>query len=153
MNDNKTTVEGLEGFTALVGTTIGPSRAIEVTQEKIEQFCLATENTEWIHWDKERCAAAPFGTIIAPSWFAPSYFSKLFFEMVSLEKIDNMLLMGSDRIRLLSPLKCGAKFTMTVVVAKVEHREKGIAVFYDASFTEVGQTKPISVTNVIIRYW
>ncbi len=153
MAQGKQVIRGIDGFQQLVGVTIGPSEPVEVTQEKIEMFCKATDNTEWIHWDKERCKNSPFGTTIAPSWFTPSYFSKLFFDMVDIQDVSNMLLMGSDRVRLLSPLKCGTSFTMSVKVAKVMKRDKGIAVHYDATWEGIGQEKPIAVANIIIRYW
>jgi acyl dehydratase len=148
----KVVIDGLDGFRALVGKRVGTSAAVEVTQEKIEEFCRAVDNDEWIHWDIERCKKSPFGTTIAPGMFTQAYFSKLWFEMVDIRNIKNMLFMGSDRVRLLAPLKCGSKFTMTVDVAKVEERDKGIAVFYDVTWNVVGADKPVTVATFIIRY-
>lgn len=145
-------IDGLDGFRALEGRTLGPSRAVEVTQDIIAQFCGAVENDEWIHWDEERCRASSFGTTIAPGMLTPSYFPRLWFELVEIRNIKSMLMLGSDRIRLLAPLKRGARFQMSVTIARVEEREKGIAVHLDATFHVVGEEKPASIANFIIRY-
>ena len=149
---SKVVIDGLNGFRALVGKRVGTSGPVEVTQAKIEEFCRAVDNDEWIHWDIERCKKSPFGTTIAPGMFTQTYFSKLWFDMVDIRNVKNMLFMGSDRVRLISPLKCGSKFTMTVDVAKVEEREKGIAVYYDVTWNVVGEEKPVTVAQFIIRY-
>ncbi|MBX3596682.1 MAG: MaoC family dehydratase N-terminal domain-containing protein [Rhizobiaceae bacterium] len=148
----KIVIDGLDGFRALKGAKLGPTPPITVTQAMIEQFCTSVQNEEWTHWDVERAKASPFGATIAPGMLTPAYFPKLWFDLVDLRNIDTMLLMGSDRIRLLSPLKCGSQFTMTAEIREVEEREKGIAVHIDATFNVVGQERPVSVTNFIIRY-
>lgn len=149
---SKRVIDGLDGFRALVGKRIGTSEPVEVTQEKIEEFCRAVDNTEWIHWDLERCKKSSFGTTIAPGMYTQSYFSKLWFDMVEIVNVGNMLFLGSDRVRLLSPLKCGDRFTMSVDVANVEERENGIAVFYAVTWNVVGAEKPVTVAIFIVRY-
>lgn len=148
----KVIIDGLNGFRGLAGKRVGVSAPVKVTQEKIEDFCRAVDNDEWIHWDVERCKKSPFGTTIAPGMMTQAYFSKLWFEMVDIRNIGTMLFLGTDRVRLLAPLKCGDEFTMSVDVEKVEEREKGIAVFYDVAWTVSGADKPVTVAKFIIRY-
>src|SRR3954471_8928837 len=51
---------------AAVGTEVGVSNWIEVTQERIEQFAQATGDNQWIHVDVERAERElPMGTTIA----------------------------------------------------------------------------------------
>ena len=121
---SKRVIDGLDGFRALVGETIGTSGLVEVTQQRIERFCESVDNDEWIHWDVERCKASPFGNTIAPSMFTLAYFSKLFFEMVEIENVPNMLFLGSDRVRLLAPLVCGEKFNITVKLERGRGEEE-----------------------------
>ena len=148
----KRVIDGLDGFRALVGETIGTSDYVEMTQDRMEKFCESVDNDEWIHWDIERCKASPFGNTIAPSWFTMSYFSKLFFEMVEIVNVPNMLFLGSDRIRLLAPLVCGERFNITVKVDRVEEKKNGIAVFYDVTWNVECKADPIAVALFIIRY-
>jgi len=148
----KVKIDGIKGFYALKGKTLGPTQPEKLTQETIEQFCSAVKNDEWTHWDVERAKASPFGATIAPGMLTPAYFPKLWFDLVEIRNVETMLLNGSDRMRLLSPLKCGAEFNMTATIREVEEKEKGIAVHIDATFNVVGQERPVSVLNFIIRY-
>ncbi|MDH3689052.1 MAG: MaoC/PaaZ C-terminal domain-containing protein [Gammaproteobacteria bacterium] len=149
---DKIVIDGLDGFRKLEGQTLGTSEPVEITQKRIEDFCTAVDNDEWIHWDIERCKNSQFGTTIAPGFLSPSLFPKLFFDMVDIRNVGTMLFSGSDRVRLLSPMKCGSKMMQNVKIDHVEERDNGIAVYYDVTWNVVGQDKPVGVAMFIIRY-
>src|ERR1022692_1303842 len=44
-----TTFEGLDAVKAAVGTELGPSDWLEITQERINTFAEATGDNQWIH--------------------------------------------------------------------------------------------------------
>lgn len=152
MAHDKQVIDGIDGFRALVGKTIGPSRPLEVTQQRIEAFCHAVDNDEWIHFDEERCKAAGFGTTIAPGMMTQAFFSKLWFDMVEIRNVQRMLFLGSDKVRLLAPLKCGQAFSLSVTVARIEEKDNGIAAYLDCTWNVSGQDKPVTVATFIIRY-
>jgi acyl dehydratase len=149
---DKITIDGLDGFRKLVGSTIGPSEPIEVTQDRIAAFCHAVENDEWTHFDEERCKQAGFGTTIAPGMLTQAYFPKLWFGLVDIRNVSRMLIVGSDRVRLIAPLKRGQRFTMSATVARVEERDNALGVFLDLAWTVVGETKPVAVATYVMRY-
>jgi acyl dehydratase len=152
MIKDKQIIDGLDGFRQLVGMTIGPSGAIEVSQKRIEDFCHAVDNDEWIHFDEARCKEAGYVTTIAPGMMTQAYFSKLWFDMVDIRNIPRMLFLGSDKVRLLSPLKMGQMFTMSVTVARVEEKENGISVYLDCVWNVINQDKPVTIATFLIRY-
>ena len=51
---SKTIIESPSDLYDLVGTTLGPSPSMEITQERINQFADATGDHQWIHIDAER---------------------------------------------------------------------------------------------------
>jgi acyl dehydratase len=55
----------LSAIRDLVGTELGPTSWLDVTQERIDAFAAATSDPQWIHVDPERAAEGPFGTTIA----------------------------------------------------------------------------------------
>ena len=55
-----------------VGVELGPTSWIDVTQERIDAFAAATDDPQWIHVDRERAAAGPFGTTIAHGYLTLS---------------------------------------------------------------------------------
>jgi len=149
----KRVLDGIEAFDGFVGETVGPSQEIVVTKEAIQELCRATGNEEWIHWDEERCREAGFGTLLAPGFFALSHFSRLFFDMVEIRNVPKMMMLGTDKIRLLAPLKAGDRFTMSVTATSVEPKNSGIAVHYNATWSVPERPdKPFCVADVIIRY-
>ena len=60
---SKTIIESPSDLYDLVGTTLGPSPSMEITQERINQFADATGDHQWIHIDAERAAKGPFGPL------------------------------------------------------------------------------------------
>ena len=48
----------LSELKAAVGTEVGVSDWIEITQERINKFAEATGDEQWIHVDEERAARA-----------------------------------------------------------------------------------------------
>ena len=63
---------GRRTCSGLVGTTVGISPWVEVTQADIDLFARVTRDEQWIHVDRQRAAAGPFGTTIAHGYFVLS---------------------------------------------------------------------------------
>ncbi len=55
----------LADLAAEVGREIGTSDWITVGQDRIDLFARATGDHQWIHVDRDRAAAGPFGATIA----------------------------------------------------------------------------------------
>ncbi|NBV27222.1 MAG: dehydratase, partial [Actinobacteria bacterium] len=55
----------MDAYKALVGTHLGYSDYMTVTQEQVNLFADATGDHQWIHVDPERAKSSPFGGPIA----------------------------------------------------------------------------------------
>lgn len=151
-DSDKVVINGLEGFRILAGRRIGTSDPVEVTQEKIEAFCRSVGNMDWMHWDEARCKQASFGTTIAPAIYPQAWFSSLWLEMVDIRNIKSMFFAGSDRMRVHAPIKCGSRFTMTVLLDHVEEKDLGIAVYLNVIWNVLGEEKPAATATYLLRY-
>jgi len=60
-----THVKSIDELSARVGTHLGYSEYMLVTQEQVNLFAEATGDHQWIHVNPERAAAGPFGHTIA----------------------------------------------------------------------------------------
>ena len=60
-----------------VGQEVGVSPWVEMTQERIDTFARAIEDFQWIHVDRERAKASPFGGTIAHGFLTLSLLSHL----------------------------------------------------------------------------
>lgn len=63
------------------------------------------------------------------------------------------LFLGSDRFRVLRPVKVGDRLSLDFAVARVEERDSGFAVHYDFSWHADGEEQPVTLGNFIVRYW
>ena len=79
---------------AAVGTEVGVSDWVEVTQQRIDQFAQATGDEQWTHVDEERA------TRLAPG---------IVHSVMGVKGIKKTLNYGANRIRYLTPSARGSK--------------------------------------------
>src|SRR5262245_29702421 len=70
-----------------VGTELGPTEWVTITQDQIDKFAEATLDNQWIHVDTERAKAGPFGAPIAHGYLTLSLASHFLSELVRVEGI------------------------------------------------------------------
>jgi len=83
---------------------------------------------------------------------APALMSWAYFSKVELFNIDG-LFQGTEKIRLLKPVKAGDQLIQHWRIDRVEERGKGIAIYYDVSWETPGSNSPAGVATFIVRYW
>ena len=97
-------------FKAAVGSEVGASEWIEVTQERINLFAQATCDEQWIHVDQERAKKElRGGTTIAHGLLSLSLAPMFIRSVMGLKGMRNTLNYGADRIRYLSPVPAGSR--------------------------------------------
>ena len=134
----------------LVGTELGPTSWIEVTQERIDAFAAATDDPQWIHIDPERAAAGPFGTTIAHGFLTLSLCVPMLYEVLP-ERGDTMALnYGTNRVRFLAPVPSGARVRGRFLVAEVESTDRGERATIEASVECEGVEKPVCVAELLV---
>ena len=152
MTGAKLLITGLEDFLAREGQVLFTSPPVTANKESIQQFCRSVNQLDWFHFDEERAAASPFGGIVAPGMFTLSLIHSVYFENVELRGL-RALFLGSDRFRVLRPVKAGDRLRLEFTVAKVEERDEGFAVHYDFRWWVEGEEQPVTLGNFIVRYW
>jgi len=109
---------------AQLGTELGRSKWIEVTQAMVDEFGENTFDTQWIHSDPERAAReSAFGGTIAHGFLTLSLCSCFAFDVVeTLEGEAAGINYGFNKLRFLSPVPCGSRirgvFTLDAVQQK-----------------------------------
>lgn len=148
----KLIITGLEDFQAYTGQPFFTSLPLVASKEMIQQFCTSVNQLDWFHFDEARCAASSFGAIVAPGMFTLSLIHSVYFQNVELHNL-RALFLGSDRFRILRPVKAGDEISLKFLVNRVEVREEGFAVHYDFSWHIEGEDQPVTLGNFIVRYW
>src|SRR3979490_927206 len=104
-----------------VGTEIGASDWIEVSQERINLFAEATCDEQWIHVDQERAKKElPGGPPLAHGLLSLALAPLFIRSVIGLRGLRNTLNYGADRIRYLAPVPAGSRLRGRTTLAEVE---------------------------------
>ncbi len=135
-------------ITAMVGTEISLSAWLEIDQARIDAFAEVTGDHQWIHVDRARAAAGPFGTTIAHGFLSLSLLPMLSGNpFLGLPGVLGGLNYGIDKLRFLTPVKCGAKVRTRVRMLSAEEKGPGRILVTNETTMEIeGEAKPALVS-------
>ena len=133
------------------GAEFGPSSWVEVTQERIDAFAEATGDHQWIHVDRERAAAGPFGGTIAHGYLTLSLIPAMSWEVMPRQEGGMGINYGLNRVRFPSPLPSGSRVRGTFRVDSVDEFDGGVQVTMKATIEREGGDKPVCVAEVVFR--
>ena len=148
-----TTIDGISGLTAAIGTHLGYSEWHQITQEQVQLFADATGDQQWIHVDVERAKSGPFGGPIAHGYLTLSLAPVLLAEVLSVTGISMGVNYGLNKLRFPAPVPVGSKVRVGAVVDAVAEIAGGAQVTMTATWEIEGGTKPVCVAEVIFRYY
>lgn len=153
MGIKKILIDGLDGFTEFCGKPLFTSYPIEITKERIQQYCLSVNNQEWVHWDDDASRESGLEGIIAPGLFIPSLYPQVFWDHIELDNVPHILVKMIEHVRIFRPVYMGTILDLTSTIISVEPRKKGVEVAYDVSFNELESRDQLAVARFILRYW
>jgi acyl dehydratase len=144
-----------DAIKAALGTEVGVSNWIEVTQERIEQFAQATGDNQWIHFDVERAVRElPTGTTIAHGLLTLSFAPVFIRDVMGLEGLKNTLNYGANRVRYLAPVPSGSRLRgRTSIVAAEDAPPDGLRVTYGVTIEIENRERPACVAEVIAVHY
>jgi acyl dehydratase len=138
-------------FKAAVGTEIGASEWVDITQERIDLFAQATCDEQWIHVDQDRAKEElPGGITIAHGVLSLSLAPMFIRSVMSVKGLRNTLNYGADRVRYLSPVPAGSRIRGRTSIAEVEDvPPDGLRVSYHVVIEIEGRQRPACVAELI----
>jgi acyl dehydratase len=138
-----------------IGTEIGVSDWVEVSQDRINRFAEATCDEQWIHVDQERAKKElPGGTTIAHGLLSLALAPLFIRSVIGLKELRNTLNYGADRIRYLAPVPAGSKLRGRVTIAEAEDvPPDGLRVHYHLVIEIEGSKKPACVAELIALHY
>jgi acyl dehydratase len=147
------TVDGIDGLRELIGTEIGPTDWIEVTQEQIDAFADVSRDHQWIHVDTERAAReSPFGTTVAHGNLTLSLIDYLRSQLFRQEGVTMGVNLGWNRVRFPAPVLADSRIRATAEVASVEDKGNGwVEVVTRFTIERDGGEKPVCVADSVGR--
>lgn len=126
------------------GQDLGPSPWLTLDQARIDAFADCTEDHQWIHVDRERAAAGPFGGTIAHGFLTLSLLVPMLEALGTFPQDGTTVInYGLDKVRFLKPVPAGARVRLHASVAEVTPKGDGrLLVAFDCSVEIEGETTP-----------
>jgi acyl dehydratase len=144
-------VETPEALRALIGQELGVSDWLEVTQDLIDRFAEVTGDHQWIHVDVERAKRdMPGGKTIAHGYLLLSLLPKLGAGIYKLSWPTRSINYGSDKVRIVNPVKAGARIRLRQSLVAVEDGAPGAHRITVRQTLEIeGEAKPAMIADTI----
>jgi acyl dehydratase len=144
-------VETPEALRALIGQELGVSDWLEVTQDLIDRFAEVTGDHQWIHVDVERAKREmPGGKTIAHGYLLLSLLPKLGAGIYKLSWPSRSINYGSDKVRIVNPVKAGARIRLRQSLVAVEDGAPGAHRITVRQTLEIeNEAKPAMIADTI----
>jgi len=148
-----TVIAGVEELKSLVGSEVGVSEWLEVTQDRIHQFAEATGDRQWIHVDPERARReSPYGAAVAHGFLTLSLLSPLLSQAVTLAgDFKYRINYGLNRLRFPAPVPAGSRIRARVTLQSVEEIAGGIQICWAITVDVEGSSKPALAAEWLLR--
>ena len=150
-----TIIPSVAALKDFVGHTLGTSDWITISQERINTFADATGDHQWIHCDTERAEReSPFKSTIAHGYLTVSLAPALLAELVIVNHCGTVINTGIEKMRLSTPVLCGARVRMSATLQAARDLPKGgVRVTIAVRFEVDGEQKPACHGNVTYVYY
>jgi acyl dehydratase len=136
-----------------IGEEIGVSPWQEITQERIDTFAKAIDDFQWIHVDRERAKASPFGGTIAHGFLTLSILSHLAERTFSFSERKMGINYGLNRVRFTSPVKSSSRVRARFTLAGYDKLEGGVQITWNVTVEIENSEKPALIAEWIGRHY
>ena len=144
------TFTDLAELEAAVGTEIGTTDWLEITQERVNAFADATDDHQWIHVDVERAEAGPFGGTIAHGYLTLSLIPLFNTQLMSIETAGARLNYGLNKVRFPHPVKVGARIRCTATLGSLTDIPAGKQMVTSYVIEIEGESKPACGAEMVV---
>jgi acyl dehydratase len=141
---------------AAVGTELGVSGWVEVTQARIDAFAEATGDRQWIHIDPERAKReSPYRTTVAHGYLTLSMLPVFIYDVIRLDGVRQSVNYGSNRVRFPAPVPAGSRLRGRIRLLAAEPMEGGaLRVTLQTTVEIEGSERPACVAETMaVHYW
>jgi acyl dehydratase len=141
-----------EALRGAVGTHLGFSDWVEITQERIDQFAEATGDRQWIHVDPQRAKHGPFGTTIAHGYLTLAITNLFLPQLLRVPAATLGVNYGANKVRFPAPVPVGSRIRMGAEIIDVQDVPGGVQVTTRNTVEIDGSDKPACVVEAISRF-
>ena len=149
----RTVFETLDEVKAAVGTPLGASDWVEVTQDRVNQFADATGDYQWIHTDVERARReSPFGGPIAHGYLTLALSNMFLPQIIEVRGVSLGVNYGTARVRFPAPVPVGSRVRATAELVACDDIPGGVQTTIRITVEIEGGDKPACVVDSLSRW-
>ncbi|MBC7769422.1 MAG: MaoC family dehydratase [Phycisphaerales bacterium] len=138
----------LSDIQTLVGTEIGVSDWLEITQDRVNRFADATGDHQWIHVDIER-ATKELGGPIAHGYLVLSLIPFLAKNILAYTGVGRGINYGSNKVRFTNTVPVGSRVRLRMTMLSCEPRGAGLQVTSQFTIEVENEERPACVAEVV----
>ena len=138
-----------------VSREIGVTEWFRLTQERIDEFALATEDRQWIHLDRARASKeSPYGGTIAHGFLTLSLLSRFVHEVMRIDSGVRLAVnYGLNRVRFPAAVPAESRIRARVGLLALKENTDSVEAIYNVAVEIEGAEKPGCVAEWIVRYY
>ena len=136
----------------LVGSPLGTSDWVTISQQQVDLFADATGDHQWLHTDPRRSAASPFEGTIAHGYLTLALAPVLISQVLQIRELTAALNYGINTVRFPTPARVDSQIRATVSVRSARQRIAGVEAVFTLTYEIDGEETPACVADVIVLY-
>jgi acyl dehydratase len=142
-----------DALLAAVGTDLGHTDWLEITQDRVDRFADATGDHQWIHVDPARAAAeSPYGGTIAHGYLTLALTNLFLPQLIEVHGISMGVNYGAAKLRFPAPVPVGSKVRGHGAITEAEEVSGGVQTTIVITVEVDGGTKPACVVESLSRW-
>jgi acyl dehydratase len=138
-----------------VGQELGVGEWMEIAQDRVDAFAVATDDHQWIHEAGERAAAGPFGGPIAHGFLTLSLLTPLTGGVLRpyTAGVRMAINYGLDRVRFITPVRVGSRIRGRVKLVEAKSIDGGVQLKVETTIEIEGADRPAAVVESLVRLY
>ena len=141
--------DGLKQIEAAIGTHIGFSEWMEITQERVDAFADATGDHQWIHVDPVRAADGPYGKTIAHGYLTLSLLPVLSAQVMVIRGFTMMINYGLEKVRFPAAVPVGSRIRAGIELTSLQQKSSGVQLTSVVTVEIEGGDRPALVAETV----
>lgn len=140
-------------FSSLLGTELGASEWVHITQDIVDQFAELAGDDQWIHTDVKKAKSdSPYGATIVHGYLILAFAPSLMDQVFTLTDTKMGVNRGFNKLRFVSPLMVGDQMRLKVELIEVEERQEYCEAVIKLTFEGYDYPKPVCVAELVKRW-
>ncbi len=147
-----TTLRGIDAVRSALGTHLGYSDWLEITQDRVDVFADATGDHQWIHVNVDKAKNGPFGAPIAHGYLTMSLSNMFLPQIVEVTDVTMGINYGTDSVRFPAPVVVGTRIRAGAELIAVTDIANGVQTTIRITIETDGGKKPNCVIDSLSRW-